>query len=110
MSSVIGNNVNSAILSGQFGLQKAYEGMTQASLNIAQRAAQQSVSDNGPNQMLAKASLQSLANTRQILPQGGDSFTSDIMAMQLNSMNAIASAKVLDKAHGAVGLIINTLA
>jgi hypothetical protein len=110
MSNVIGNSINSAILSSQFGIQNAYEGMTQATLSIAQKTAQQSVEDDGAGQLLAQTSLQSLSNTKNILPTGGDSFTSDIMALQINSNNAIASASVLETANGAVGLIIDTLA
>ena len=40
MSGVIANNINSAIISGQFGLQRSFDGMTQSALNIAQRSAQ----------------------------------------------------------------------
>ncbi len=110
MSSFIDNNINSAIISSQFGIQKAYQGMTQASLSIAQRAAQDSVALNGPQQVLANASLQSLSNIRDTLPKASGNFASDILSLRLNSMNALASAKVLDVAYDAVGTIIDTLA
>lgn len=110
MSSVIGSDINSAILSGQFGLQKASAGMSQAAVNIAQRAAQDSVANNGVNGLLADASMQSLSRIKDVLPKAGDSFTSDLISMQLNSLNAQASAKVIDVANDTVGSIIDTLA
>lgn len=110
MSSFITNNMNSAIVSAQFGLNQAYEGMTQASMNIAQRTAQTNVSLNGPSEMLADASVQSLGNIKQILPQSSTSMTDDLVSLQLNSINAQASAKVLDVAYDTVGTIIDTLA
>ncbi|QJR80847.1 hypothetical protein CA267_008660 [Alteromonas pelagimontana] len=109
MSSIIGNNINSAIMSGQFGLQQAFKGMNQASLNIAQRSAQTHVAENGPGQVLANASLNNLANIKNTLPQSANSPTSDLLSLKLNSMNAQASAKVLDKAFDTVGTIIDTL-
>lgn len=110
MSSFVTNNMNSAIVSAQFGLNKAYEGMTQASMNIAQRAAQTNVAQDGPTEMLANASLQSLGNMKQILPQSATSMTDDLVSLQLNSINAQASAKVLGVANDTIGKIIDTLA
>lgn len=104
------NNVNSALIAGQFGLQQSYNGMTQSALNIAQKTAQQNVAENGPTQMLADASLQSLSTVSQLLPKGGDSFTSDLISMQLYSTSALASAKVIDVANDTVGKIIDTIA
>ena len=101
MSSIIGNNINSAIVSGMSGIQNAYEGMTQASVNLAQRAAQTSVELNGTGDVLANAS-----NT---LPQNVGSVTDDLISLQINSKNALASAKVVDTAFDTVGTIIDTL-
>lgn len=109
MSSIIGNSINSAIVSGMSGLQNAYQGMNQASMNIAQRAAQNSVESNGTGDVLINASLQNLTNVRNTLPSGGDSLTSDLVSLQLNSNNALASAKVVDTAFDTVGTIIDTL-
>ncbi|AYA66296.1 hypothetical protein [Alteromonas sp. RKMC-009] len=109
MSSIIGNNINSAIVSGMSGIQNAYQGMTQASVNIAQRAAQTSVELNGTSQVLTNASLNNLSNIRNTLPTGGDSLTSDLMSLQYNRNNALASAKVVDTAFDTVGTIIDTL-
>lgn len=106
----ISNSVNSAIIAGQFGLQQSFNGMTQSALNIAQRTAQQDVAQNGPGDLLASAALQSLTNTSNLLPQGGDSLTSDLISMQLYTTNALASAKVIDVANDTVGKIIDTLA
>ena len=69
MSSIIGNSINSAIVSGMNGLNKASSGMTQASMNIAQRAAQEDVRLNGAGDMLANASIQSLATIKNTLPK-----------------------------------------
>ena len=109
MSSIIGNSINSAIVSGMNGLQKSYQGMTHASISIAQRAAQTSVEFDGPGTVLANASIQGLSNLRNTLPKGGDSMTTDLLSMQMYSRNALASAKVVDKAFDAVGTIIDTL-
>ncbi|GGF62984.1 hypothetical protein [Alteromonas lipolytica] len=106
----ISNNVNSAIIAGQFGLQQSFDGMTQSALNIAQRTAQQDVAQNGPGDLLASASLRGLSTVSDLLPSGGDSLTSDLLSMQLYSMNALASAKVIDVANDTVGKIIDTIA
>ena len=110
MSSIIGNSINSAIVSGQFGLQNAYQGMTQASMNIAQRAAQDSVASSGPQEMLASASLQSLQNLKNTLPGGSGGPINDLVSLKMHSINAQASAKVMDVAFDTVGSIIDTLA
>ena len=109
MSSIIGNNINSAIVSGMSGIQNAYEGMTQASVNLAQRAAQTSVELNGTGDVLANASINSLSNVRNTLPQNVGSVTDDLISLQINSKNALASAKVVDTAFDTVGTIIDTL-
>ncbi|MEG3765507.1 hypothetical protein [Alteromonas sp. 14N.309.X.WAT.G.H12] len=109
MSSLIGNSINSSIVSGMSGVQNAYQGMTQASVGLAQKVAQTSVELNGTNDVLANASLQNLSNIRSVLPTGGDSVTSNLVSLQLNSNNALASTKVLDTAFDTVGTIIDTL-
>lgn len=110
MSGVISNNINSAILSSQFGLQRSFEGMTQASLNIAQRAAQQRGEQDGPQALLADAAVNNLRAVRDTLPTGSSNFATDLLSLKLNSINAQASAKVLDVANETVGTIIDTLA
>lgn len=109
MSSIIGNNINSAILSGQFGLQQASDGLTQAATNIAQKTAQVNLAENGPQAVLAEASLQGLANVRNVLPQADDNMTSNLLSLKLNSLNAQAAGKVLDVANDTIGTIIDTL-
>ncbi|RDV24851.1 hypothetical protein DXV75_12310 [Alteromonas aestuariivivens] len=109
MSGVVDNHINSAIISSQFGLNKAYQGVTQASMSIAQRTAQQSVEENGPGQVLAKASLSGLQNIRQMLPASESSPMADLVSLKLHSVNAQASAKVMDKAYDTVGTIIDIL-
>ncbi|MBT0587875.1 hypothetical protein [Alteromonas oceanisediminis] len=105
-----GNTINSAILSGQFGLQRASDGIAQASLNIAQRVAQQDVAENGPAGVLVNAAEQQIGNVRNLLPSGGDSITNDLLSLQVNSLNAQASAKVVDTANETVGRIIDLFA
>ncbi|WP_100658532.1 hypothetical protein [Alteromonas flava] len=105
-----GYNVNSAILSGQFGLNRASEGITQASLNIAQRTAQQDVAQNGPAGVLLGAAEQQISNLRNTLPSPGDSLTSDLLSLQINARNAQASAAVVDTADETIGRIIDIFA
>jgi hypothetical protein len=103
-------NVNSAILSGFQGLQRASEGITNASVSIAQRSAQNTLNSDGVLGVLENASTQALRNTRNLLPQSADNLTSDLVSLQLNSLNAQASARVVDAADETVGRIIDTLA
>lgn len=107
---MIDNNINSAIVSGQLGLQRASDGITNASVNIAQKSAQSTLETDGVGTVLANASVNGLSTLKQTLPSATDSFTSDLLSLQINSLNAQASAKVLDTAYDAVGTIIDTLA
>ena len=106
MSFDISNNINSAIVSGTLGLQNASKGITEASVNIAQRNAQA----RDPAELLSDAATQQLGVASQLLPQGGDSLTDDLVSLSINSTNALASAKVLDVADETVGRIIDELA
>ena len=106
MSSIVTNSVNSAIVSGQFGLQQANSGLTQAATNIAQQTAQVNLAENGPQAVLANASLQGLSNIRNVLPTASDDFTSNLLSLKINSVNAQASSKVLEVANETVGTII----
>lgn len=100
------NNVNSAIISGTLGLNRAQQGITEASINIAQRNAEpQSTQD-----LLANAATQQLGQVSQLLPQGGDGLTNDLLSLQINSRNALASTKVLEVANNTVGRIIDEIA
>lgn len=103
-------NVNSALISGQLGLQRASDGITQSSLNIAQRIAQRDVAENGPAGVLVSAAEQQITNFRNTLPKRDDSFTSDLLSLQINSLNALASAKVVGTADETVGRIIDLFA
>ena len=105
-----GYNINSAILSGQFGLQRASDGITQASLNIAQRSAQQDVAENGQVNVLANSAEQQLTNLRDTLPTAGGSLTDDLVSLQVNARNAEASAAVIDTADETIGRIIDIFA
>lgn len=105
-----GYNINSAILSGQFGLQRASDGITQGSLNIAQRTAQQDVAENGPVNVLANSAEQQLTNLSNTLPPIGNSLTGDLISLQVNARNAEASAAVIDTADETIGRIIDIFA
>lgn len=100
------NNVNSAIISGMLGLNRAQQGITEASINIAQR--------NGESQTtqdpLANVATQQIGQVNQLLPQGGDGLTNNLLSLQINSRNALASSKVLEVANNTVGRIIDELA
>ena len=110
MSAIIDNNINSAILSGQFGLQQASNGITQAASSIAHQTAQTGATEVDPQTALENASVQGLETIRNLLPSSGDDLTSDLLSLKINSINAQASAKVLDVANDTVGTIIDTLA
>ena len=101
MSDVGGVTLNSAFSAGQFGLQRASDGMTQAASNIAQQP-------TGRQQELG-GTLQSgsLSNSSQKAPAN---ITSDLISLNVNSLNAQASAKVIDVANDTLGTIIDTLA
>ena len=94
MSSIVGSSMNSAIMSGQYGLQSASQGITQASQNIASRTTQQN----------------SVENAAPAAPQSAGNLTSDLVSLQTNETNAQASAKVLSTAFDTVGTLIDTLA
>lgn len=102
----VGNNINSAIISATFGLQNASRGITEASIDIAQRNAQA----RDPVELLADVASQQIGSIKQILPNGGDSLTNNLLSLSINATNAQASAKVLDVANETVGRIIDELA
>lgn len=102
----VSNNINSAIISGTLGLNRAQQGITEASLNIAQRNAQAQT----PQDLLTNAATQQIGQVSQLLPQGGDSLTNDLISLQINSRNALASGNVLEVVNDTVGRIIDELA
>ena len=97
MTSINGASVNSAFLAGQYGLQNASDGITQAASSIAQRTAEGSSSSNN------------VQENAQVEPSNGN-LTDDLIALNVNSVNAQASARVLDVANDTLGTIIDTLA
>lgn len=106
MSYDVSNSVNSALISGITGLQNASSGISQASINIAQKTAQL----RDPADVLSDSALQQIGSVKQLLPQGGDSITSDLVSLSINSINAQASSKVLDVVKNTVGRIIDETA
>lgn len=102
----VNDSLNSAIVSGVLGVQRASDGITAASVNIAQQqASQRSTSD-----LLSDVATQQIGNVRDLLPSGGDTLTNDLISLNVNLTNAQASAKVLDVANETVGRLINELA
>ena len=97
MTSINGASVNSALLAGQYGLQNASDGITQAASNIAQRTAEGGSSSNH------------VQENAQVEPSNGN-LTSDLIALNINSVNAGASARVLEVANDTLGTIIDTIA
>ena len=103
---MIDNNINSAIVSGVLGFQRASDGITQSSISLAQQQAQ----FRDPQSVLTDAATQQIGLTSQLLPKGGDSITSDLVSLNINLTNAQASTKVLDVANETVGRLIDELA
>lgn len=100
------NNVNSAIISGTLGFNRAQQGITEASINIAQRNGESQTTQD----LLANVATQQIGQVNQLLPQGGDGLTNNLLSLQINSRNALASSKVLEVANNTVGRIIDELA
>ena len=100
----IGNNVGSAFLAGQYGLQNASDGIAQAASNIAQRTAEESQASVQATQ--SNTATSSTNNTAS----GSTRLTDDLIALNVNERNAQASAKVLGVADEMLGTIIDVLA
>ncbi len=105
----ISNNINSAIVSGTLGLQRATDGITQNSANLASLSIRTPEADN-PQDVLVNATRTQLEAIKQTLPQGGSDITSNLVGLSVNSANAQASAKVVDVAGNTVGTILDILA
>jgi len=103
---IVNNGVNSAVASGLLGFQRASDGITQSSIDIAQKSAQL----RDPKDVLTDAAASQVGLTSKLLPTGGDSITSDIVSLSINLTNAQASTKVLDVANETVGRLIDELA
>ncbi|GGO71760.1 hypothetical protein [Bowmanella pacifica] len=106
MSMNVDSNINSAILSGTLGLQRASDGITQHSVSLAQEQAQL----RDPQEVLADAAMQQIGLQSKLLPSGGDTMTNDLVGLTLNLRNAQANGKVLEVAKDTVGRLIDELA
>ena len=105
----ISNNVNSAILNGTVGIQRASKGMTQNTSDLASLSAFTApISD--PQEFLANATLSQLSAIRKLLPEAKDGITSNLVGLSINLTNAQASTKVVDTASDTVGTILDILA
>jgi phage-related protein len=105
MNSISSSNVGAAFASGQLGLQNASNGITQAASNIAARTAESS--QNVPSEARAAASSSPQNATSGAVP---GNITDDLISLNVNNINAQASAKVLDTANDMLGTIIDTIA
>ena len=109
MNSISSSNVGAAFASGQLGLQNASNGITQAASNIAERTVESS--QNVPSEATAAASSSPQNATSGSTPSAVPvNITDDLISLNVNSINAQASAKVLDTANDMLGTIIDTIA
>ncbi|MGJ8679787.1 hypothetical protein [Paraglaciecola sp.] len=105
----ISHNINSAIVNGTFGIQRAEDNIAQHSANLASLSVREPLSGD-PQDILASASLNQLNAIKQTLPQSSYNITSDLVGLSINSTNAQASAKVVDVAGDTIGTILDILA
>ncbi|GGD77103.1 hypothetical protein [Lacimicrobium alkaliphilum] len=103
MSVQFDGNINSALMSGMLGVQKASDGITQHSISLAQQQAQLRT----PEDVLTDAARQQLGMAGKMLPSGGDNMTSDLVGLSLNLRNAQASTKVLEVVKDTIGTLID---
>ena len=102
----ISNNINSAIVSGTIGIQRASKELTQNTSDLASLSA----FSVHPQEFLANAALKPLSSIKQMLPEASDGMTSNLVGLSINLTNAQASAKVVDTASDTVGTILDILA
>ena len=105
----ISNNINSAIVSGTLGIQRASKEVTQNTSNLASLSAF-SVPSSDPQEFLANATIKQLSSIKQLLPEASDGITSNLVGLSINLTNAQASTKVVDTASDTVGTILDILA
>ena len=105
----ISNNINSAIVSGTTGIQRASDGIAQNSTKLSGLSAF-SVASKDPQDFLANATLKQLNAIKQIIPQASEGITSNLVGLSINLTNAQASTKVVDTASDTVGTILDILA
>ena len=67
----ISNNINSAIVSGTLGIQRASKEITQNTSNLASLSAF-SVPSSDPQEFLANATIKQLSSIKQLLPEASD--------------------------------------
>jgi hypothetical protein len=108
MSYNLSNSVNSAIVSGQFGLSRASNNITQNAFNIAQLSSTSQQSQD-PQTFLVEAVKTQLGVVKQMLPTASGDITSELVSLSVNSLNAQASAKVMGTANDTVGTILDIL-
>lgn len=78
----ISNNINSAIVSGNLGIQRASKGITQNISNLASVSAF-SVPSGDPQEFLANATFKQLSSINQMLPETSDGVTSNLVGCLL---------------------------
>ncbi|MCV2885827.1 hypothetical protein OE749_14105 [Aestuariibacter sp. AA17] len=107
MSFEVSNNLQSAFASGNYGLQKASEEITEASSNIARQNIRESVEAEGN-----AARQTNPADAGNSTPQAntGSNLTNDLISLKENSIYAQASAKVISVADRTIGRLIDEIA
>ncbi len=103
------NNINSAIISGNLGIQRASDGITQNAANLASLSIR-SPSSGESQDVLTNATRNQLDAIKQTLPQSSPNLTTELVGLSINSINAQASAKVVDTANETIGTILDILA
>jgi len=109
MSFAVQNSINSAIVSGQLGLKRASDGISQSAANLASLSSVQQNSAD-PQSTLANATLTQLGAIKQTLPPSAGGITSDLVSLTVNSINAQAAAKVVGTANDTIGTLLDVLA
>lgn len=105
----ISSSINSAIVSGNLGIKRASDGITQNASNLASLSAF-SMPSSDPQKFLANAALNQLNGIKQLLPQPSEGITSNLVGLSINLTNAQASTKVVGTASKTVGTILDILA
>jgi hypothetical protein len=109
MSFAVQSSINSAIVSGQQGLKRASDGISQSAANLAALSSVKQTNSD-PQSTLANAAFNQLGAIKQTLPPSAGGITNDLVSLSVNSINAQAAAKVVDTANDTIGTLLDILA
>lgn len=105
----INNNINSAMVGGALGIQRASDGITQNASNLTGLSAFLAPSPD-LQAFLENATSNQLETIKPVLPQSSESMTSNLLGLSINLTNAEASTKAVNTASDTVGTILDVLA